>query len=113
MAFKLHSIVEYFLLSAALYIFVLSPLLRTYFPSLIPESQESSYESFEKTDSLIIPDPNLICDPHNYNVHILSREPLVVYIEGFLSQDEAEHLVNVSYVTRDYTHSRKRHGVEK
>jgi prolyl 4-hydroxylase len=98
MALKLSSIVEYLLLSAALYIFVLSPLLRTYFPSLILEPQESSYQSFEKTDSLVIPGPDLVCDPHNYNVHILSREPLVVYIEGFLSHDEAGHLVNVSYV---------------
>ncbi|KAJ9327312.1 hypothetical protein DTO027B5_7334 [Paecilomyces variotii] len=31
-----------------------------------------------------------------YKVHIFSRVPLVIYIEGFLSEDEAEHLVRVS-----------------
>jgi prolyl 4-hydroxylase len=99
MALKLSSVIEYSLLSTALYIFVLSPLLHTYFPSLILESPESSYRSFEKTDLLVIPDPDLVCDPHNYNVHILSQEPLVVYIEGFLSHDEVEHLTNISYVS--------------
>lgn len=107
MALKLSSIVEYLVLSAMFYIFVLSRLLRTYLPFHILESQESSYQSFEKTDSLVIPDPDLVCDPHNYNVHILSREPLVLYIEGFLSQDECEHLINVSYVTCPSIHSQK------
>lgn len=32
-----------------------------------------------------------------YKVHIFSRVPLVIYIEGFLSEDEAEHLVRVRY----------------
>lgn len=96
MALKLSSIVEYLLLSAVLYIFVLSPLLRTYFPSLILKSQESSYQSFEKTDSLTVPDLDLVCNQHNYNVHILSQDPLVMYIEGFLSDDETEHIVNIS-----------------
>lgn len=99
MALKLSSIVEYLLVSAVLYIFVLSPALRTYFPSLVLEThQESQYQSFEKTDSLVVPDPNLLCEQHGYGVRLLSREPLVVYVEGFLSEEEAEHLVDVSYV---------------
>lgn len=97
MALKFSSIVEYSLISAALYIFVLSPLLRIYFPSLIVGDQVSQYQSFEKTDALVIPDPGLVCEPHGYDVRILSREPLVVYVEMFLSRDEAEHLVNISY----------------
>lgn len=97
MALKLSSVIEYLLVSAALYIFVISPLLRTYFPSLVVVDQQLQYHSFEKTDALVIPDPNLACEPHAYNVRILSREPLVIYIEGFLSSEEAEHLVEVSY----------------
>ncbi|KAL1857975.1 hypothetical protein Plec18170_003199 [Paecilomyces lecythidis] len=31
-----------------------------------------------------------------YKVHIFSRVPLVIYIEGFLGEDEAGHLVRVS-----------------
>jgi len=103
MALKLSTIIEYLLLSSVAYIFVLSPLLRTYFPSLVLVDQESHYQSFEKTDSLIIPDPNLSCVPHTYKVRILSRDPLVVYIEGFLSQEEAQHLLDVSYVTTSST----------
>jgi len=100
MALKLSSILEYLLLGAAAYVFVLSPLLRTFVPTLVPVDQESHYQSFEKTDSLVIPDPDLVCEPHTYNVRIMGRDPLVVYIEGFLSQEEAEHLVDVSYATR-------------
>lgn len=99
MALKLSSVVEYLLVSAALYIFVVSPLLRTYFPLFVLVDQESQYQSFEKTDALVIPDPGLQCEPHAYEVRILSLEPLVVYIEGFLSGEEAEHLVEVSYGT--------------
>ena len=40
-------------------------------------------------ESLVIPEKNLSCAEHRYkSVHILSREPLVVYIEGFLGEGE-------------------------
>jgi prolyl 4-hydroxylase len=100
MAPRLTTIIEYLLLSIPLYIFVGSPLLKVLAPSIFGVSDTENYQSFEKTDSLVLPDENLACAPHNYNVRILSREPLVVYIDGFLGQKEAEHLVNVAYVVQ-------------
>ncbi|KAH7072933.1 hypothetical protein BKA63DRAFT_473262 [Paraphoma chrysanthemicola] len=51
----------------------------------------------EKIDSLVIPDAELTCGEHTYKgVHVLSRQPLVVYVEGFLSEEEAKHAVGVS-----------------
>ncbi|KAI1429304.1 hypothetical protein F5Y12DRAFT_478269 [Xylaria sp. FL1777] len=38
----------------------------------------------------------LDCAPDAYSVHILSKAPLVVYIEGFLSLDERSHLLEIS-----------------
>ncbi|KAI0512668.1 2OG-Fe(II) oxygenase family oxidoreductase [Xylaria bambusicola] len=38
----------------------------------------------------------LNCAPDAYAVHILSKAPLVVYIENFLSLDEQEHLLEIS-----------------
>lgn len=107
MGLKLSSIVEYLLVSAAVYIFALSPLLRTYFPSFILVEETPQYQTFEKTDSLVIPDPNVVCEPHGYNIRILSQEPLVVYVENFLSQEEADHLVDVSYVQLINIHFRR------
>jgi prolyl 4-hydroxylase len=53
----------------------------------------------EKLENLVIPDKNLSCAEHNYKgVYILSREPLVVYVEGFLSDEETEEVVRKRYV---------------
>ncbi|KAI0417282.1 2OG-Fe(II) oxygenase family oxidoreductase [Xylaria grammica] len=38
----------------------------------------------------------LNCSPDAYSVHILSKAPLVVYIENFLSLDERKHLLQIS-----------------
>lgn len=42
----------------------------------------------------MFPEPNLTCAEHSFKgVYVLSREPLVVYIEGFLSAQETESVV--------------------
>ncbi|KIW02814.1 uncharacterized protein PV09_05872 [Verruconis gallopava] len=92
MAFKPSSLIEYALLAIPLYLFAISPLLRIFFPD-VASSTTSSYQSFERTDSLIIPDDTLQCPPHSYATHIAHHEPLVIYVENFLSDAEAEHLV--------------------
>ncbi|KAJ2987561.1 hypothetical protein NUW58_g4440 [Xylaria curta] len=38
----------------------------------------------------------LNCAPDAYSVHILSKAPLAVYIENFLSLDERQHLLEIS-----------------
>ena len=35
------------------------------------------------------------CGPDSYSVHVFSREPLVVYIENFLSLEERKHLLEI------------------
>lgn len=55
----------------------------------------------EKINSLVVPEKNLQCGGEKgfKGVHVLSREPLVVYIEGFLSEEESEHLVKLRSVS--------------
>ncbi|KAI2630911.1 hypothetical protein GGR54DRAFT_635518 [Hypoxylon sp. NC1633] len=36
------------------------------------------------------------CPPDSYSVHILSKAPLVIYIENFLSEEERSHLLEIS-----------------
>lgn len=38
------------------------------------------------------------CPADAYSVHIYSREPLVLYIEGFLSAEERAHLLDIRLV---------------
>jgi prolyl 4-hydroxylase len=55
--------------------------------------------SKEKLESLVVPDRNLSCGAHALRgVHVLSREPLVVYIEGFLGAEEATQVVELRLV---------------
>lgn len=59
--------------------------------------QSGQSASHEKLESLVIPEDDLVCADHAYRgVHILSREPLVVYIEGFVSDEESDHVVRLS-----------------
>jgi prolyl 4-hydroxylase len=46
-------------------------------------------------EKLVFPEKDLFCPQHSFGTHILSTEPLVVYISGFLSEQEADHLVQI------------------
>ncbi|KAL2255094.1 hypothetical protein VTK26DRAFT_4148 [Humicola hyalothermophila] len=50
---------------------------------------------------------NYTCPPNPYTVHIYSREPLVLYIENFISPAERAHLLEMSaplYTPSTITH---------
>jgi prolyl 4-hydroxylase len=96
MSFRWRTILEYVLLCIPLYIFIGSPLLKVIAPSFFGSTGDATYQSFENTDALVFPDEGLSCPPHTYNVRVLSREPLVVYIDGFLSEKEADHMINAA-----------------
>ncbi|KAI1490048.1 2OG-Fe(II) oxygenase family oxidoreductase [Biscogniauxia mediterranea] len=36
------------------------------------------------------------CPPDSYAIHILSKAPLVIYVENFISEDERAHLLEIS-----------------
>lgn len=95
------------------YIFVLAPLLQQLFPPDTTENGstwgvdravEYDAEGNEisplnlEDDSFISPEddrPLKCARPDAYQVHMLSREPLVIYVENFLSDAEADHLVDI------------------
>jgi len=47
------------------------------------------------TEKLVFPEKDLSCPDHAFQTHYLSTDPLVVYIPGFLSEEEADHLVKI------------------
>lgn len=103
-SFPLASALQYVVLGVLGYVLAGAPLL-----SLVtgPATENGKVRagfgrpsplSHDKAAGLIIPERNLSCAEHTYTgVHVLSREPLVVYVEGFLGQDEVEHVVDVRY----------------
>lgn len=101
------SVFQILVLSIVSYIFVGVPLL-SYITSsdlssrqddfdyyVSPQDEETVQISLKKFESLVIPDPNLTCYDHSYRTYVYSRNPLVIYVEGFLSEKEIEHLVDV------------------
>lgn len=103
-----------------IYIFVLTPLLQQIFPdsSSTHSTNKSTWDVDRvieydadgneisplnlEDDSFISPEDDrpLNCagpgiDGSAYKTHILSHDPLVIYIENFLSDTEADHLVDV------------------
>ena len=42
--------------------------------------------------------PEYQCKHPDYHIHMLSRSPLVIYIENFITTKERDHLLSVTYV---------------
>lgn len=86
---------NYLLAIIPIYIFVYLPA-SSYFsgvspsvhPHFAPVDFNASWVALESPDF----DPKS-CATHRYSTYIISHEPLVVYIENFLSSKESEHLV--------------------
>jgi prolyl 4-hydroxylase len=74
-----------------LYIFVYLPVSNILFGT----SQRPAANIAQFNSSFIATNEPLSCPSHNYNTHILSLEPLVIYVEGFLSPDESTHLLEI------------------
>ena len=102
------SFVQYAFLAALAYILAGAPLSkllvsRTNADSALSGSSlgaKKGVDTTSKLENLVIPEKNLSCAAHAYKgVYVLSREPLVVYIEGFIGEEEAKEVVALRYVT--------------
>ncbi len=49
--------------------------------------------------SFIATNEPISCASHNYNTFILSHEPLIIYIENFLTAGESKHLIEIRYLS--------------
>lgn len=112
----LSTLITWLLYFTPVYIFVLDPLIRAYFPhtfSSLSWTGDQDAHTFEEwdhapstlhltDDSFISPEDgvpaNCPGEAEGYRVHLLSRAPLVLYIENFVSAAEADHLVDIRYV---------------
>ncbi|KAI1105903.1 hypothetical protein F4804DRAFT_89903 [Jackrogersella minutella] len=63
-------------------------------PSRLPRTPRPRInESLLAIDETNQTTPN--CPPDSYSVHILSKAPIVIYIENFISEDEISHLLDI------------------
>jgi hypothetical protein len=88
--------IGYFFAIFPFYILVYLPLSHWFHGS--PQRTTNPISQILNT-SLIATDEPLSCPSHGYNIHILSLEPLMMYIESFLSEKESKHLLEIRYLT--------------
>jgi len=93
-SFRWRTVLELAAIVSALYIFLGAPGLSG---SLTSGEKKDAIKpkAHIRPESLVYPDPDLQCPEHGYDVHIYSTKPLVIYIDGFLSHEEADALVDL------------------
>lgn len=97
--FKWRTAIEYAIISVVIYFLVGAPgfpkHLLTDTNSSTTTAARSTAVSHVKLDNLVYPAKDLQCPDHKYNIRIFSASPLIIYIENFVSEDEAAHLVQL------------------
>ncbi|KAI9045479.1 oxidoreductase, 2OG-Fe(II) oxygenase family [Aspergillus affinis] len=103
---KLSTLFSSFFYLLPLYIFVVAPLLRQLFPSDFASSSALDFDSTDHDPDVTLDESVLslddgvevTCPPEaeQYRVHLLARDPLVIYIENFVSGEEADEIVEMS-----------------
>lgn len=99
-SFRWRTIVEVAVISIVIYVFLGTPGLRSSTSSSTSESAAHGDVPIAraKVESLVYPDKDLKCPKHDFDVHIFSSSPLVIYLDGFLSEEEAQHFIDIRYV---------------
>jgi hypothetical protein len=93
-SFRWRTILELTVIASVIYFFVGAPGLS----DVLSSGQKGVAPAPKihlKPDSLVYPDFKLDCAKHTYDVHIFSAKPLIVYIDGFLTESEADALVEL------------------
>jgi prolyl 4-hydroxylase len=89
---SISSLIQYVFFAAVLYVLAGAPLQGI----LYGTEERLATGEVKGLQNLVVPDEGLVCGKHGFRgVHVLSREPLVVYVEGFLSVGEAEGVVGL------------------
>jgi len=94
-AFRWRTILELTVIGSVVYFFLGAPGLSGLLASGPKDVVVPAPKAQLKPNSLVYPDPTLECAQHNYEVHLFSAKPLVIYIDGFLTGEEADALVEL------------------
>ena len=98
-SFPITTIVQYAVFAVIAYVLAGAPQLSSFTNNNGSNNQlkpDKEKFSADKIESLMVPIEGLECEEKGYKVHIFNREPLIIYIEGFLSQDESMRILDMS-----------------
>ena len=56
----------------------------------------AAHTSQDKLESLVYPRRDLECPEHALDIHVFSVSPLIIHISNFVTDQEAQHLVDLS-----------------
>ena len=94
-AFRWRTILELTVIGSVVYFFLGAPGLSDLLAAGSKDVVAAPNTKLLKPNSLVYPDLNLECAQHNYEVHLFSAKPLVIYIDGFLTGEEADALIEL------------------
>ena len=91
---KYRTVLEIIVIAAVIYVLVGTPGLQFSTSSNQSRSpQDDVSNARAKVENLVYPSKELNCARRNYEILVFSTSPLVLYIDGFLSEQEADHLI--------------------
>ncbi|KAK4508504.1 hypothetical protein PRZ48_002243 [Zasmidium cellare] len=92
--FRYRTILEVAIIAVVIYVLIGTPgFSATTNSKSVSTKQHEVPVAKAKIEQLVYPSKDLNCPRHDYNVHIFSTSPLVLYIDGFLSNEEVDHLI--------------------
>lgn len=97
-SFRWRTVLEVGLISAIIYVVLGGPGLSALVggtSSSIPERNTPVAKA--KIENLVSPRKDIVCPQPQYDIHVFSTKPLVIYIDNFVSATEADHLLNIRY----------------
>ena len=97
-SFRWRTIVEVAVISIVIYVFLGTPGLPSSSIQQASNVHEDIPRSRAKVEALVYPDKDLKCPKHEVNVKVFSTSPLILYLDGFLSEHEANHFVDIRCV---------------
>lgn len=92
--FRWRTVLEFAAIASVIYFFLGAPGLNDVLSSS-KKDVVAAPKVHIRPESLVYPDADLKCPEHKYDVHIFSTKPLVVYVDGFLSSEEADALIEL------------------
>lgn len=96
---------SYIVAFVAALLFLANPISQFFYPQT-PRIRHSPRPQLNES-LLALDGPNdtaPVCPPDTYAARILSSEPLVVYLEGFLLEEERKHLLEIRYALHRPAH---------
>lgn len=92
-AFSYRTVLEVAAISIVIYILLGAPGLSS--TKIEPATTSDVPTAKAKVEHLVYPSKGLQCPRHDYDIHIFSTNPLVLYVDGFLSNAESDHLISL------------------